>query len=196
MQNKLSVIVESKYPFSLKNKIMLKTYGLQMNENGVYEGCLNKRDYKKLNAICLRKKLKLRLNNNFTIRSTDYRKKFFLENPPIFFNHYFCAYCGRIVGTKKITVDHLYPVNSTKKSLALQEKLKNKGYSNINDIKNLVPACKTCNSLKSDKLGIWIIRGKIGRIQSLWVPRHLIRITCLIIFISYIYTFAVNNHIL
>lgn len=47
-----------------------------------------------------------------------------------------CYYCGRQVGAKALTMDHLVPVVRGGRS--------NKG--------NLVPACKDCNNRKKHKL--------------------------------------------
>ena len=113
----------------------------------------------------------------------DYRKTFFSNNPPVIHNNYFCAYCGKLVNKENITVDHLYPIGAVKKDPKLQKKLKRKGIKDINDKKNLVPACRTCNKKKSANLGIWIIKGKIGKHQFLWIIRHLIRLIIIYKFI-------------
>lgn len=60
----------------------------------------------------------------------------------------------------------------------------------INDLRNLVAACSRCNSKKSAKMGIWIIRGKIGRHQHLWIFRHIVRIAVISFLIWY---FATNG---
>ncbi len=115
-----------------------------------------------------------------TERSTNYRYIFFKNNKPLFWDIYFCAYCGMPHRRKKITVDHLYPINRAKYSKRLRKKLQRRHFKDINDVRNLVPACRSCNSYKSAKLGIkWIIMGQIGRIQWLWIPRHILRI-CLL----------------
>ncbi len=43
-------------------------------------------------------------------------KKFFDENPPIFKNYYICAYCGRILKKKDVTVDHIISIRKAQKS--------------------------------------------------------------------------------
>ncbi|MFA6090028.1 MAG: HNH endonuclease signature motif containing protein [Candidatus Woesearchaeota archaeon] len=49
-----------------------------------------------------------------------------------------CSYCGDPVEFKKMTVDHLYP-----------QLLKDKTEIDIDCFENLMPSCKSCNSLKS-----------------------------------------------
>jgi hypothetical protein len=77
------------------------------------------------------------------------------------------------------TVDHLYPVGRVARDLTLQKKLARKGIQNINDTKNLVAACKRCNDRKKDAMGVWILKGKIGRYKWLWWVRYLVRTACL-----------------
>lgn len=47
--------------------------------------------------------------------------------------------------------------------------MKIKGIHNINDVKNLISSCSKCNSRKSDKMGLWIIKGEIGRHFGYWI---------------------------
>lgn len=111
-----------------------------------------------------------------TKRSTTYRKTFFKNTHPAIANRYFCTYCGRLLKKKDVTVDHLYPINVAQKSRRLRRKLKRKGITDINDIQNLVPACKKCNSRKGKRMGIWILRGKLGRHKAYWIARYGIRL--------------------
>ena len=43
------------------------------------------------------------------------------------------------------------------------------GISDINDVKNLVPSCEKCNSKKGSKMGLWLIRGDIGKHFGIWL---------------------------
>lgn len=123
-------------------------------------------------------------------RSTTYRAEFFKTHKPAISGVWFCAYCGRPVSRNKITVDHLYPVNRARHSWWLRHKLKSRGYADINDPRNLVPACKTCNKRKSDKVTkALLIKGRLGSIQWLWIPRNILRIILLITFTAYVLTF-------
>ena len=110
----------------------------------------------------------------FSDRSVTYRKNFFHINRPVKHNKYRCAYCGMLFPKNKITVDHLYPVYLARKSFLLRLYLRIRGYKDINDIKNLVPACEKCNTHKGRKGGIWIIRGTLGRYETYWRIKKII----------------------
>lgn len=57
---------------------------------------------------------------NSYLRSGDYRKKFFDKNRPIFKDYYICAYCGRFLKKKDVTVDHIISIRKAQKSKILQ----------------------------------------------------------------------------
>lgn len=119
------------------------------------------------------------------MRSSDYRKEFLNKNKGIK-GYYFCAYCGAIMNTKKLTVDHIFPVDRTAKSKFLKKILSIMKINNINDIRNLTPCCKSCNSRKGSKTGLWIIRGLIGRYRFTWP------ITWIIIILLFFVIFCVD----
>lgn len=166
-------------------------YGLSlegwMSNKYVYKGTVSARAYHKLSAYCQKKKLNLKLMNDFAVRSTDYRRKFFAKNKPHLFGRYFCAYCGKLVKREDLTVDHLYPVNCAQKSLYMQKKLRRMGLKSINDERNLIAACRKCNERKSAKMGIWILKGKLGRYPMLWRLRHVCSLTLLGILLLLVY---------
>ena len=175
------VVIECYKNKKRRYKYKFRLYGLKWNGIDAFVVRLNKKNYAALSYYCAGKHLKIYINNEYGTRSFDYRKRFFDANPPVIRNMYFCAYCGRLRRKRDITIDHLYPVGCAKKSIKLQKKLSNMGIENINDIKNLVPACERCNKSKSNRMGAWIVKGKIGRHPMIWVARHFLRI---IIFIS------------
>ena len=111
-----------------------------------------------------------RFNNE---RSANYRCNFFKANKGLrgHRKHYHCSYCGRIKKKDDITVDHLIPVNKVLKGCHKRfwkMVLRLNGINDINDTRNLVPACRKCNSRKGANTGIWIIRGLIGRHFGFW----------------------------
>lgn len=61
---------------------------------------------------------------------------------------YICAYCFKPVKANKMNVDHIYPFD--------------RGGSN--KCWNLVAACERCNKKKSDKAGLWVVRGYFGKL--------------------------------
>lgn len=55
-----------------------------------------------------------------------------------------CAYCGRPIALKDMQVDHFIPQN--KEYLFVLGEVQ--GVESVDDIKNLMPACRTCNHYK------------------------------------------------
>ena len=182
---KYEIIISTKYKKRKKPlKRIAKKYGLQYRGWGgdrfLCIGEVDQKTYKKLEIICAQKKLKLKLQNQFATRSTNYRQSFFDKHPPVYGNRYFCAYCGCLIHKNNVTIDHLYPVKCVQRSIKMQKKLQRKGWDSINDERNLVAACEYCNKKKSSKMGNWIIKGKLGRYNWLWIIRHIIRMAIII----------------
>lgn len=101
---------------------------------------------------------------NSYLRSGDYRKKFFDKNRPIFKDYYICAYCGRFLKKKDVTVDHIISIRKAQKSKILQFILRLVKINDINDEKNLTASCETCNKKKGQKLSLsYVLRGILGR---------------------------------
>ena len=112
-------------------------------------------------------------------RSEGYRAEFMQRNKGLFGKLYICVYCGKIITAKNMQVDHHIAINYVRKNPLLKlyfgfnnlvsnffgtlvHGKKWQKNSGVNASYNLVPACKKCNRLKSDKGGLWIIRGMIG----------------------------------
>ncbi len=119
--------------------------------------------------------LRIRINNSLGRRRADYRRRFFAGHKPDIGKRYICVYCGKWLKKDKVTVDHLFPVGPVSRDVKLQKKLERKGIHNINDIRNMVAACHSCNQNKADKMGLWILRGRIGRHPGIWFLRYLLR---------------------
>lgn len=98
-------------------------------------------------------------------RSDNYRQTFFRTSH----GPYRCRYCGRYLNTKYLQVDHLVPVAKTRKGGAARAVLEMRGISNVNDPRNLVPSCSKCNRKKGDHMGMWLIRGIMGKYS--WFPK-------------------------
>lgn len=114
-------------------------------------------------------------------RSTDYRKNFFKNNSGLFgSDKYQCVYCGKIRDKKKIQVDHHIPVHKVKKFGLGRILMKIKNINNINSTKNLVPACQKCNQRKGSKMGLWLIKGIVGKHFSWWIFVWLLRLLLLL----------------
>ena len=65
-------------------------------------------------------------------------------------------------------VDHLIPVARAKKGGFARQMLKEEGIANVNDVRNLVPSCRRCNRRKGTKMGVWYIRGILGKYPVYW----------------------------
>jgi hypothetical protein len=123
----------------------------------------NQQSYDAFINKCKRENIRYLKVNTDISRSSNYRQKYFSqfsENKRIFR----CAYCGKLMFRKNVTVDHIIPVNKMKFS----KFYKFIGFTllrlkSVNNTRNLVSACKKCNSKKSDKGGLWIIRGFLGK---------------------------------
>ena len=72
-----------------------------------------------------------------------------------------------------MTVDHIYPVYLAKTGKNLWMRIA--GIEDVNDVRNLAPACRRCNLKKVSKAGIWLIRGILGRYQIYWLLRWCIK---------------------
>jgi 5-methylcytosine-specific restriction endonuclease McrA len=102
-------------------------------------------------------------------RASNYRKIYFENNK----GPYRCSYCGKHLRADKLEVDHLIPVAKAKSESGVRMLLQICGVRNVNDAKNLVSACHKCNNKKSDKMGLWVVRGVIGRHKSVWAIRDI-----------------------
>ena len=142
----------------------LKKYGLTACGSG-YAGNISKVSYKSFSVFCERNHLDYRIDNGYGKRSSDYRAQFFRENPPSVGRFYICAYCGRLIFPRNVTVDHLYPIGQAKKDPQLQKRLRRSGIENINDPKNLVASCRRCNQKKGKKTGFGSFEARLGDIR-------------------------------
>jgi DNA-directed RNA polymerase subunit RPC12/RpoP len=180
---------DSTYPY----RMQLKQMGFSFNRTGKYSGVWNKKTDSEF-EIQLSKKFAKERNLACLVeypedrRSADYRRIFFHNNPGLFKSgeYYQCAYCGLVFSKDRITVDHLFSVRGTQKSPFYKKLLQKIGITNINDPKNLVPACQHCNSKKGSKGGIWIIRGLVGKSFVVWAIRWMIRFALFVLCIAFL----------
>lgn len=145
-------------------------------------------EIKKLERLLKRKSIYYKKYKKEWSRSSDYRKQFLAAYQP----PYRCRYCNRRLKTEYMEVDHLIPINQVKTKASVRRILAKDGCDDVNDIKNLVPSCHRCNRRKSDKMGIWYIKGKLGKYSWYWAVRK-IAAGILLILIS-IAVFLVLQH--
>ena len=53
------------------------------------------------------------------------------------------------------------------------------GIDNVNDVRNLAPACRKCNIKKGRKAGIWIVKAIVGKYEIYWIIRRLLQMALL-----------------
>lgn len=101
-------------------------------------------------------------------RSSNYRDVFLKTYLP----PYHCAYCGRKLTRRELTVDHWIPIH--KLSVG-----KRRGHyqrllrwfcrtDDPNNPKNLVCACASCNNKKRTQTGRWLLLGALGKTHWFW----------------------------
>ena len=169
-----------------KNKLyyynsILEEKGFTFNErsfnNSFYEKKMQNNETAEWEQWCRWKRLRIDVIPEQYTRSSDYRKTFFDHNKPAVEAKYRCAYCGRKFLYKDTTVDHIFPVNELSYSSRVRKMAAKRGIYGANDEKNLVAACRKCNSKKGTKMGIWILRGFIGKSETFWRVRTIFRTT-------------------
>lgn len=148
----------------------------------------------KIAKKCREKGFKYSFSESRWQRNSSYRKDFFESFPPQILNKYYiCAYCGKWMRPENTTVDHIYPVAAVRENLRLQRKMKRRGIDGVNSVKNLCPACESCNKRKSAKLGKWQSRGFIGRNKSIWVFRYILRFAIAAVLIGF-FAYLIMSH--
>lgn len=151
---------EAGFQFNKRSK------GNSFYEKEVYEKCTSEWE-----TYCKERGLSCTIIPPGYTRSTDYRKTFFASNKPAVEAKYRCAYCGHKLIYKDVTVDHIFPVNGLSYSPEIRKRAARFGITSANEEKNLCAACRVCNSRKGTKTGLWIIRGFLGKSNTLWKIR-------------------------
>lgn len=88
--------------------------------------------------------------------SYDYRTNYFKQNPGLFGKIWFCSQCHKLLfGKRNVQVDHIWAL----------------GAGGVNRVFNTVAICARCNRKKSDKTGLYLINGIIGKIIEVLIFR-------------------------
>lgn len=86
----------------------------------------------------------------------DYRTNYFKQNPGLFGKIWFCSQCHKIlIGRHNVQVDHIWAL----------------GAGGVNRVFNTAAICAKCNRKKSDKTGLWLINGMVGKVIELIIFR-------------------------
>lgn len=169
----------------------LKEFGCTFKRTGKYNGYWSidtddKYLAQNIKNFCVRERLMFYEVNNPYKRNSHYRADYFAKNKPLIKNgrkYYRCCYCGKYFLKKDITIDHLYPVSRVNNKYRTFNRniLEKFDITDINDTRNLVSACIRCNKKKSNKTGIWLLRGLLGRNIWFWKLYYsLISLICLL----------------
>lgn len=156
---------------AFSHKKMQSPYGIYFHFDCTPE------EEKQIRRKAYSKHLRFRSYDRRWNRSDNYRQIFFRNTK----GPYRCRYCGRYLNVKYLQVDHLVPVAKTRKGGTARLFLELRGITNVNDPRNLVPACSRCNRKKGDKMGLWLLRGLMGKYS--WFPGFY-RIVCIAFLIA------------
>ena len=106
-------------------------------------------------------------------RSSDYRDRFLEAHP----GPWRCRYCHRRLREPgEMTVDHIVPVDAVDpfgsypewKRAAARRAMGRLSMRGVNDLANLAPSCRRCNSSKGNRAGLWTVRGLLGAKRWYW----------------------------
>lgn len=172
-----------------KNRFLLRSKGFKFVKRSYgksfYAKKIESEDEKtKLKQFCLQQGLTFKCIDDKYIRSSDYRKAY-MESMKFKHKYTICAYCGLPLKVDKITVDHIIPVDKVQNSNYAKLVLKKLHIDNVNNKKNLVGACRRCNSKKGTKMGSWVIRGFVGKSKVVWGVRWFLRCAVLYVVVTY-----------
>lgn len=156
------------------------------------------RQLRRIRRICRRKHYEIRRTYPEHLgRSDSYRRDFLKANPrPL--RGYRCRYCHRHLSERQMTVDHIYPVYLAKTGKGLWM-MHLAMIFDVNDVRNLAPACARCNAKKGRKAGLWVMRGILGKYRLYWVLLRTIQLLAvsLILYLGYrIYPYLKHNSII
>jgi len=96
--------------------------------------------------------------------SNNYRRQYFDKNPGMLGILYFCSQCTRPMtrNSKRLQVDHIVPPSRFATRRETRTKVKNTSFMarQLNKVDwNLVSICDKCNRRKSDKMGLYTVKG-------------------------------------
>lgn len=154
-----------------------------------------------IERFCQKYKLRYIVYDDGYVSDADYRDAFFENNHGLLDadKFYQCAYCGMIIPKKSVVVSHIispYKLASGDTRKKYTRKLAEWGIEDVNDVRNLAPACQNCFQNKGVRAGAWAVRGKLGRHPLFWFVAVLLLSGCIaliIIHIGEIFTFLFNQ---
>lgn len=169
-----------------KYRRKLRSFGLHWSENCFTMDTDDIYHIRKIRRFCRFHQLEFNDKNLSYTRNTSYRQEFFSHYKPAALGRYFCIYCGKLIPYGQVTVDHIIPVKKASEDPVYQKFVRILGWNGVNDYRNLGAACRRCNSRKSAKTGLWLIRGFIGKSNLFQIVRWIIRILVPVVLIALI----------
>ena len=171
----LEIFTKRKFPYKKFPNVK------QVSKNTYVLSGLSLEEAKKTRRYFLFRFMKAYFYDDKWARDTTYRKQLINHETP---EQLICVYCGKMLPKDQITVDHIIPINIAKRSRIIQLFLECKGYSGINDKRNLVPACWNCNEEKEDHWNLRIAaQARLGKYKWYWYIKKTMRIIVVAIII-------------
>lgn len=183
------LLVSNQNRHTYKYRKKLFNFGLRF-ESGKWRLRTSETDLiNEIYRFCKRKHLHFECIDDRYVRSTDYRKKFISQYEKKNGKYYRCAYCGKRLTERSMTVDHIIPIDKVQHQKSYRRLMKLAGIYDINDIHNLAPACERCNKKKGRELKGYFLKGITGRTYSGVVKRRWIKAVLSICIIAAIVAF-------
>ena len=152
----LEIFTKRKFPYKKFPNVK------QVSKNTYVLSGLSLEEAKKTRKYFLFRFMKAYFYDDKWARDTTYRKQLINHETP---EQLICVYCA-------------------KRSRIIQLFLECKGYSGINDKRNLVPACWNCNEEKEDHWNLRIaVQARLGKYKWYWYIKKTMRIIVVAIII-------------
>lgn len=161
--------------------------------NSFYEKKVIEEEIPAWKQFAKRFKLRIDVIPEEYMRSDDYRDTYFKNNRPVVEAKYRCAYCGKMIAYRDTTIDHIFPINKLSYNESVRRRAARWGITGANEETNLVTACRSCNSRKGTKMGLWIYRGFYGKSETFWKIRNAIRVSILVVIASAVFLWYIKS---
>lgn len=178
------ILISNQKRNTYKYRRNLYDFGLRY-ENGKWRLRTSDNDLiSRIAYFCRRKHLHYECIKDKYTRSNNYRKTL-IENYQKKNNKYYrCAYCGKKLTQDKMTVDHIVPIDKVQHMWRYRQLIRLMKISDINDLRNLAPACDRCNKKKGRTLKGYFISGMTGRTYKGVIIRRWLKFIIAVLLIS------------
>ena len=181
---------------SYKYRDVLKDEHFKFNKraygNSFWEKKINKEELDYYKEVCKFYNFRFKVIDPNFKRSGSYIDIYFQNKKALLGKYYLCAYCQKVLRKEEVTIDHIFPVSRTSRSKFLIYICHCLKINNINDYRNLVCCCKSCNSRKQSKVGKWTILGFLGKTNIGCIILKTIKIILVLLILKYLYRYMIN----